>query len=694
MKSNSHLRFSIRLKVIALVGMIIFILNVFYTIHSYREQLQEVYLGLDEKLAAAAAATVQILGPNYHDVATGEGTIEPGAYLAYKRRLSDYSNPLGVRYIYTVVERENKIFFTSSSSTMEEWAEKGPERMHEFYDDDFYDEWEDAPPLVSEVMQKWETRILEEYTDEYGTHRSIFVPLVTKNGNRYVVGADISIDYINDRLRKNVRRSVIGGIGFFVVFVTVASFLLGRLTSPLRKLVEKIEGFVSSGFTPLPQADRDELRRLAKRSKDEVSELSHAFVNLESMLQEHIQKLESETANRERLESELNIAREIQMGLLPKIFPPFPQSPDLDLEAFLESARAVGGDLYDFFFIDEDTFFFAVGDVSDKGVPAALFMAVTKSLLKTIAEEERQPERILHRLNNILCEENEQGLFVTFFCAIVKLSTSEMTFSDGGHNPPLICRQKTGVEWLPKPEGGVALGVFPDIDYTAQTTQLNPGDRVVFYTDGLTEAYNPEKELYGEDRLLECLRSIEPSVSNKEAVERILADLEAFRRGAEPSDDLTMICLQLKDRSGKSDSTTVSEHKLKADLKEMDRLAEILDQWAEEADIDPSLKATFNICLDEVITNVISYGFDDSKEDTEILLRLAIDGDFLEATVIDEGLQFNPLERAAPDTSLDLDEREIGGLGIHLVKEMMDEVDYIFEDGKNHLRMRKQVASE
>ncbi|PKM77074.1 MAG: serine/threonine protein phosphatase [Firmicutes bacterium HGW-Firmicutes-15] len=384
---------------------------------------------------------------------------------------------------------------------------------------------------------------------------------------------------------------------------------------------------------------------------------------------------------KELIESELTIAREIQMSIVPKIFPAFPGRPEFDLFAILEPAKEVGGDLYDFFLMDDNHLCFTVGDVSGKGVPASLFMAVTKTLIKAKADIRLGPDEILYQVNNELCEDNESGMFVTEFLGILTISTGDIVFSNGGHNIPYLLRKNGELEVLAKIPG-MALGVVEDYPYVCADVQIREGDSLIMFTDGITEAMNQDGELFSEERLENALRGLEGRNARDE-VNHILQSTRQFVNGANQSDDITILVIQYL---GKKEM----EYRLKNELKEIQALTAAIELFAETHKIPDQTVFHMNLSLDELLTNTISYGFPEGGEH-EILVRIALQGETLVIETYDDGQIFNPLEKADPDTGLDIEERPIGGLGIHLVRKMMDEIEYRRESNQNILVMKKQI---
>ncbi|MGM0553496.1 MAG: SpoIIE family protein phosphatase [Pseudomonadota bacterium] len=327
---------------------------------------------------------------------------------------------------------------------------------------------------------------------------------------------------------------IIGAIGFLILLVAIIGISRG-ITRPLKGLVSSA-GEIARGNLDRPMPPIE--------TGDEVGDLARSFNEMRLSLKDYINDLTATTAAKERMESELKIARNIQMSFLPKRLDLSDLDVGIDLAARLIPAKEVGGDLYDFFPLRaHNALFFAVGDVSDKGVPAALFMAVTKTLVKGIAEQDaHDPGQILTRVNNELCLNNENGMFVTYLCGMLDLGTGEVRFANAGHNPPLIRRADGGHEWLKLPPG-LVLGAMEDMDYPTHSVTLAPGDSLLLYTDGVTEAADAEQTLYGEERLFDLYTAI-ATRSAKEQVEAVMQSVEAFADGATQADDITVLALR------------------------------------------------------------------------------------------------------------------------------------------------------
>jgi sigma-B regulation protein RsbU (phosphoserine phosphatase) len=277
------------------------------------------------------------------------------------------------------------------------------------------------------------------------------------------------------------------------------------------------------------------------RSNDELKELHDSFEYLQHSLVQYIDELKTTTANKERIESELRIAHNIQMGMIPKIFPPFPERDDLELAAKLVPAKEVGGDLYDFF-IENEKLYFIIGDVSGKGVPASLVMAVTCRLFRSVASHFDQPEEIISSLNDSLSEGNESSMFCTAFLGILDLKTGQLKFCNAGHNAPLII-DTNGKVFPLRVEPNLPLGMFEGFPYEGQEIMMDKQMMLYLYTDGINEAENKEKQLFGDNRLISLLKQ-NAFKTPDEIINESFTVVKLHADGAEQSDDITVVCLK------------------------------------------------------------------------------------------------------------------------------------------------------
>jgi sigma-B regulation protein RsbU (phosphoserine phosphatase) len=337
-------------------------------------------------------------------------------------------------------------------------------------------------------------------------------------------------------LRKVQIESLLIGVFIFVLSSLAVLFISRAVTRPLSVLTG-IAADIAGG-----NLDRE---IPPVKSVKEVGELADAFRRMKTSLKDHIEQLTKTTAAKERIESELNIAHNIQMSILPKIFPPFPDKPDaFDLYAVIKPAKEVGGDFYDFFYIDDTHFCFVIGDVSGKGVPASLFMAVTKTLIKGHATGAADPGKILSAVNDDLSDENDACMFVTVFLGILDTKTGEILYANGGHNPPVLVNASGIAGFLDVP-GDIVVGAVEGFAYQTTAATLGPDDAILLYTDGVTEAMNHRNVMFSEVRLMETL-SAPGKKGVKETLSSIMEDTARFVGEAPQSDDITLLMLRFK----------------------------------------------------------------------------------------------------------------------------------------------------
>ncbi|MGR9087319.1 MAG: SpoIIE family protein phosphatase [Gammaproteobacteria bacterium] len=351
-------------------------------------------------------------------------------------------------------------------------------------------------------------------------------------------GWTLAVLFPEDELLENVRKlsMTIAAMGFsgILLLILAVIYIAKTIIKPLQLLTAATDEIASGNFdVALPPV---------AHSNDEVGVLTHDFQVMEQSLKEYIKNLTETTAAKERIQSELKVATQIQASLLPRIFPPFPDHPEFDIYASMVPAKEVGGDFYDFFFIDQRNLCFLIADVSGKGVPAALYMMVAKTLLKTEGQRLGEPDKILCSVNNILASDNENCMFTTVFCAILDTMTGDIRYANAGHNPPLLLDSR-GARYL-TPNPGFVLGAMADSVFVTEHFTLEQGGILFLYTDGVTEARNLKDELYGEKRLLNALQ-MAPQGDVVSLVRYIGSELDGHAEGASQSDDITMMAIKM-----------------------------------------------------------------------------------------------------------------------------------------------------
>ena len=400
-------------------------------------------------------------------------------------------------------------------------------------------------------------------------------------------------------------------------------------------------------------------------------------------------RLAQVSAEKERMRNDLRIASAIQMGMLPKTFPPFPERDDVDVYGSLVPAREVGGDLYDFYIRDEKLFF-CIGDVSGKGVPASLVMAVTRSLFRTVSAHEAMPDRILTTMNDSMTEMNESGMFVTFFAGVLDLPTGRLRYSNAGHCPPII---NGNANLNLDVDPNIPLGVMRDWHYTLQEVQIDPPATIFLYTDGLTEAEAEHHEQFGEERMLNIISTSHDkgdleNFSPRKLVEVMTTSVEQFVDGAPQHDDLTMLVISYTKHH--RDMRLLRTITLPNDVQAVPQLSDFIDKVCIALDIDDYTATQINLAMEEAVVNVMKYAYPVGTLG-DIDIEAQADDVRLRFTITDSGKPFDPTARKEVDTTLSAEERPIGGLGIHLVRQIMDSMNYERLGDKNVLTLRKKL---
>ena len=379
----------------------------------------------------------------------------------------------------------------------------------------------------------------------------------------------------------------------------------------------------------------------------------------------------------EKMQGELEVARSIQASVLPSTFP---NNDKERVYGMMDPAKEVGGDFYDYFYIDDTHIAFVIGDVSGKGVPAALFMMKTETLVKSLATSLRaDTATILERCNTALCTNNEASMFVTCWLGILDTVTGELRYANAGHNDPLL--YSGGKTYYLKGFHGMVLGGFRTVKYREESVRLQQGDKFILYTDGVTEAHNAQNELFGERRLLE-FASNHIQDGADQFVPHLREELTQFSEGIEQFDDITMLMVEFH-----KGANIASSRIFKADTSELNNLFNYSSSLLEILNFSKRDITMINTALEEVFVNVAKYAY---QGEGAVEVSLSNDQDSIRFVFKDEGTPFNPLEKPDPKITASSDEREIGGLGIYMAKTIMDEVLYEYTDHHNVLTLVKR----
>ena len=477
------------------------------------------------------------------------------------------------------------------------------------------------------------------------------------------------------------------GVMFIIAIIAAIAiaFWLSRITSaritkPLSVLTERV-GDISGGNLDA---------RIELPTGDEIETLAEAFNETTASLKQYISDLTTVTAEKERIGAELDVATHIQASMLPSIFPAFPDREEFDIYATMDPAKEVGGDFYDFFMVDDRHLAIVVADVSGKGVPAALFMVIGKTLIKDHTHPNCDLTQVFSDVNNLLCESNSEGLFITAFEGVLDLVTGEFVYVNAGHEMPYICK-KGGVFEPKELEAGFVLAGMEDMMFFGGSITLEPGDKIYQYTDGVPDAINVSEELYGHDRLTQFLQSHSELAPN-ELLPAVKADIDAFVGEADQFDDITMLCLSYEKRMQPKATNVIKELTIEATVENIIPVTEFVDAQLEALGCPITAQMQIDVAIDELFANIANYAYTPDVGPATVRVEVEEDPLAVVITFIDKGIPYDPLAKEDPDITLSAEEREIGGLGIFMVKQTMDEISYEYKDGQNILTIKKNLT--
>lgn len=452
-----------------------------------------------------------------------------------------------------------------------------------------------------------------------------------------------------------------------LVISAISILFTGRLTEPVHRLTKEA--------ARIGRGNLDE--RIRIMTGDEVEELGDAFNKMVAKLKNYIANLAEATAEQERLQTELNLASRIQADMLPDAAAVFPEKKEFIIHAHMTPAKEVGGDFYDFFLIDEDRLAFLIADVSGKGVPASLFMVVAKTLLQSRIAEGDLLEEAVADVNDRLCVGNENGMFVTAWIGVLTLSTGVLTYVNAGHNAPLVGNRKKGYSYLTE-ENSFILAGMEGVAYVRRSLQLAPGDTIFLYTDGVTEMNDVEGRLYGEERLKKLLNGSEETEPGNLSAE-VMEDIRRFQGSAEQFDDVTMLVIAYT-----GEGITVP-----AQIVHMPKAQNFVEKILERYDISNEDRCRVLTAFDELFSNICHY-----SRAKEITTGCTVSEKEIVLYFEDDGIPFRPWGREAPDTEAPFEERTEGGLGIYMIRKLMDEVVYRYDEGKNKNELKRKRKRE
>lgn len=508
-------------------------------------------------------------------------------------------------------------------------------------------------------------------------HLTTLIPL--KNSKGDVVGILCVQRFMKDL--KFVRRKYVFSIILFTILYITISIVLVRLfigkqvVKPVKAINKEVKRFANDDVKTL-----GELNKISIIS--EIQSLSLSINKIEKDMIKYIENLTNATKEKERIGTELKLASLIQSNSLPNEFPAFPGRNDFDLYALMKPAKEVGGDFYDFFLIDDDHLGIVMADVSGKGIPAALFMMVTKILINEISHIYESPSEVLTLVNERICSNNKNNMFITVWLGIVNLKTGEVVAANAGHEDPAIYDGSEFV--IDKKKHGIPIGAMDGYKYKDYKFKLKKGNKLFVYTDGVPEAENDNDKMFGLDNMVKSLNKVKES-SCTGILNSIKNDVSKFVNDAVQFDDFTMLCFEY---IGKS--KIKRKQIFKADVSELNNVLSYVHGVVDKK-LSKKQSTKLDVVIEELFVNIAMYAYEDNGN---VEIEVLFDNNKLILTFIDGGIPFNPLEKEDPDITLSSDERQIGGLGIFIAKKIMDKVKYEYKDNKNILIVEKKFGGE
>ncbi len=595
------------------------------------------------------------------------------------------SSITGIEYLYLFCPEKD--YFTYVLDSYEEGDD--PDNINKLGDVFNYGEMEKTHLVPDIEAGRASTDIIRGEDVGYGQTISAWAPVFDSEGK---VAGMVEADCILSDLNTIVRNYAIKTIGILVIcliglLVAMIWVLRRNVTEPIGQLTEMVNSY-----------DHKSIEPKKFRCDDEIQWLGDSFVDMTRRIEEYTSEVARVTAEKERIGAELNVATQIQSDMLPSIFPPFPNKKEFELYALMDPAKEVGGDFYDFFLVDDNHIALVMADVCGKGVPAALFMVIAKTLIKNSTLTGISPAQVLSSVNEQLCEGNEAEFFVTVWLAIVELSTGKGIAANAGHEHPVLRRAGGNYE-LVEYRHSPAVATMSGILFKEHTFELNPGDSLFVYTDGVPEATDSADEMYGSGRMVEALNRV-PDAQPEELIKYLRADMAEFTGDAQQFDDITMLSFRYNgpDKNtvtNTDENTDMCEDELTLDAKteNLDRVLDFVGSRLDKTDCSEKLKVQINIAVEELFVNIAHYAYKQLQTIGSATVRVEVEKDPLAVSItfIDSGHPYNPLEKPDPDVTLPAEKRQIGGLGIFMVKKSVDAIEYEYKDGRNILKIKKNL---
>lgn len=508
---------------------------------SSKDYLEEMYA---QRVISGSKSVATMLDADDVRTIISDGGENSEAYSRVEKTLNTLKRDGEITYLSLVIPDEDSVTFYIDGCVPEMGDD--PANQLTYGTDVLYTDAANDEADLQKYLLIWGMYAENKGTDEplvtdnsYGYNYTAVSPILDENGQaiaeiQYILDMQEVRDHLNGFLYNML------GISFCIICAALLLYILLVKWMVLNP-VEKLSEFT----TEITRTGNFGKQEIEIKTGDEIEALGQSFNYMMERLEDYIKDLTVVTAEKERIGAELNVATQIQSSMLPCIFPAFPDRDELDIYATMTPAKEVGGDFYDFFMVDERHVAIVIADVSGKGVPAALFMVIGKTLIKDHTQPGRDLGEVFTEVNNILCESNDNGMFITAFEGVLDLVTGEFRYANAGHEMPFIYRKEGGYEAY-KIRPGFVLAGMENIKYKEQKIQLNIGDKIFQYTDGVTEATDRDNQLYGMDRLHKVLNEKCLDCNPEQTLKLVKEDIDAFVGDNDQFDDITMLCLEYK----------------------------------------------------------------------------------------------------------------------------------------------------
>ncbi len=501
--------------------------------------------------------------------------------------------------------------------------------------------------------------------DKLFTYHIVNVPLIDDDF-KIIIRGEYSFAEFQKEFRSQLLTELL--ITFASAIVLVAIYALLAKLFVLRnvsRLMLSTDQFVDK----MKNEEKLEIVDANVNTHDEIKDLSDKFNVMQEQIISYVDKIKKAKDKEQAINAEINVASKIQIESLPAqtFF-----EKDIELRAFIKPAKGVGGDFYDYFFIDEDHLAVTIADVSGKGIPASLFMMRSKESIQSVSKQEKDLAKVFQSINNSLCMNNKEGFFVTCFLGVLDLKTKEFNYVSAGHERPFI-RRNSKWERL-NVESNFVLGIEEDFEYISQKIKLQKGEAIVLYTDGLNEAINSDKEEFSYERIKDSLAKVNEVSS---FIPSAINDLESFIGQEEQFDDITMLAFEIK-------KDAVSYSYLNPTYDDITDLTEKVNKNLKH--LDENTLSKIGVVIDEAMNNIISYGQTKAYKSLEVIIEKDKDSSTL--IFIDNSHPFNPLLKEKRTVQENMEQGIIGGLGISIIKSISKETEYVYANNKNILRIK------